>query len=269
MNVAVAVAILCATAAHTAPPERDAARAEAMELSKRGQRAYRLRHYSQAARFFARAHEAFASPKLLYNLAMAHEKAGDFLACADALTRYLSSPKADGKRATRRWLARVERRIARSGGRPSVQPPAAAAPIALAAVTRSPLRSVARGRRSSEPVLVRALEPGPDWLAPTGWSALGVGVLTAAAGFSIHMSLVDRGLDLADRDVSADASYREDFDELDRDRASLEPMYAALYGVGGALIAAGIVFLIVDDSSDDLWVAPAAAGAGVVLGGSF
>jgi len=105
------VLMLGASIAVAAPPK------QAVDLSTRAHAAYKARDYVKAVDLFQQAYAVFPSAKLLYNLASAHEGARDYVGCARTLSRYLASEDAQDQAAAARWLAKVERRLARTHGR--------------------------------------------------------------------------------------------------------------------------------------------------------
>jgi tetratricopeptide (TPR) repeat protein len=82
--------------------------ARARELYLEGEGAYAAGDYERAAARFARAYELSERPALLFNLGNAYERMGEYDRAADALRRYLESPRARDREAVMMRIDRLE-----------------------------------------------------------------------------------------------------------------------------------------------------------------
>lgn len=73
----------------------EAAEARAKDLNQQGETAYAAGRYTDAVSLFRQAHELSERPLLLFNIANAHERLGDYEAAAHALREYSKHATAD------------------------------------------------------------------------------------------------------------------------------------------------------------------------------
>ena len=199
------------------------ARARALSLFEEGVALYDEGEFEQAAALFHRANELYPEPVLIYNYARAKESLGSLEEARDAYLEYLASdPEDRGAIETR--ISVLEERIANER-----------------ALTERAEREAERAeqeRRRAEAAARRAAEAertsvaGPLVLGGVGVATLGGGLASALIGAGHtrdandpERSLVD-AMDLHDRGVLAN-------------RLGL-----ALASIGGALIVAGVVWLL-------------------------
>lgn len=73
-----------------------------------GDNHYAAGRYEEALEYFEKAYALSKRPQLLYNIANAYERMGDYQAAADYLRRYLRSPEADDVSSVRERIRRLE-----------------------------------------------------------------------------------------------------------------------------------------------------------------
>ncbi len=194
--------------------------AQARALYLEGDRLYAEGRYEGAVVKFREAYQLARRPLLLYNLANAQERLGNYEDALDALRRYAPSAEATELRTIARRMANLEARV-----RLAATPPVV--PVLPAATTVEPVD-----------------ESG---LSPWVWTLGGTGVAALAAGVVFGSLAVDAREELSDLcqqgrcpQGAADA----------QDRDARYSLFADVgYGIGAAaLVGAGIVLLT--DSGD-------------------
>lgn len=112
--LALACVLLWTGPAGANPPD---ARARARVVYDQAKEHFRSERYERAARTFRRAHGIYPTARLLYNEALAWEKAGDRASAANALSEYLASPDATDRAEAAKWLEALVRKLERTHGR--------------------------------------------------------------------------------------------------------------------------------------------------------
>jgi tetratricopeptide (TPR) repeat protein len=200
------------------------ARERALDLADAGEKAYREGRLAEAADLLRQAYEAFPSAVLLYNMARIEESAGRDLRAADLYQRYLREEPAAEARGS------IEKRIATLRARDAERRQARAERDQALARARS-----AEARADATP---RAVPIGVPWaMFAVGAAATGVGIGLGAAAI---------GEESAAADAPTQAGALEDYD---RAQGLATAANITLIG-GGALTAAGVVWLLVRATSD-------------------
>ena len=267
LATALAAAVLVSSGGREARADDDEQRAR--EAYKTGDDHYAAGRYEESVKYFKLAYDLSRLPALLFNIANAYERMGDYEKAADYLRQYLESPKAENVASVRERIRRLELsaearkreqppEAAAGAGEP---PPASGDPSATTAgaaelTSRSPDAAVqrdgsARSRRS------RAL---PYTLLAVG--AVGIaggiafGVVSKRAGDDAEKLCNDDGLCTSDAE-----------DELDRQRRFALGSDIS-FGIGVAAAGAGVLLLLLRDDGDQpersaLRVSPSVGTAGV------
>ena len=261
--VAVALAVTFAAPSVGAEPgasEADAARIA--ELNEAGARAYNARNYRAAIEKFVEAYAIDHDPNLLFNIARAYEKLGEVDAAIEKYEAFVAAPGADteGRLKAKASLAELE----------ALRQQGAKGPAASSGAVED--GRAASSARSSEPsTLARAL----PWVTlGTGAVVTGVGITLYALGVRDHRMVTDT------------AGYGDPSEVYPLTRAETQAYVDAGntkkliggigMGVGGALVATGVVLLVTGKStapsaSDTTGVTVAPSSHGVYAGytGSF
>jgi len=219
-------------AAHDADLETQL-QAEARARFELGHTLYQQGRFVEAAVEFQRAHELSSRPGLLYNLYLAYRDAGRTADAASHLRRYLAEEaEIPNRRMLVTRLQVLESQVARER--------AAEASRARAEADRAAAeqRALDAERRAS----------GPSLVGPAMTMVAGAAALVAGGG----LGLGNRGLydDIESRcfeGPTCPGSAREDIDSLHTRNLVAD----VLLGVGGAAVAAGLVWLIVRLSGGD------------------
>ncbi len=91
-----------------ADPKRDDAEKRAQKLFQVGDDHYAAGRYEEAVVHFQQAYELSQQPALLFNMANAYERMGEYEKAAEHLRRYLESPKAEDVASVRERIRRLE-----------------------------------------------------------------------------------------------------------------------------------------------------------------
>ncbi len=204
-----------ATAAAEDPDKR------ALELFDKGKAAYRQGQFEEAIRFLREAYDLKAEPVLLYNLARAYEGKGLLGEAADTYDRYLATAGdiPDRGAITKKvetLRALIAERAAKPKDEPSEPPP-----------RPDPKPTPAPAADTPSP------SPAPWIVAAFGAAGLGVGGVLG-------------GLALSRNDDAAGAPSQAETAELRADAEDLALGSTISLAVGGAILAAGVVWGIVD-----------------------
>jgi tetratricopeptide (TPR) repeat protein len=152
---------------------------KARELYLVGDNHYAAGRYEQALLKFEQAYMLSKRPQLLYNIANAYERMGDYEKAADYLRRYLESPEAEDVSSVRERIRRLEMNADAQGREP--QPERVASPAAVSAAATAPRT------RADDPGARRWLRRPAYMLIAGGGAALatafvfGLGARSAAA----------------------------------------------------------------------------------------
>jgi tetratricopeptide (TPR) repeat protein len=261
--------IIDAQTAHAQQQQSGSAENEqrARELFEVGDDHYAAGRYEQAVEHFQRAYELSPQPALLFNIANAFERMGEYQKAADHLRRYLDSPRADDIASVRERIRRLELAARASEIDAKQREDDKPAPAAAGASTASPaqaevgVESRAEGPRRSRVV--------PFSLMAGGGVAIAGGVLAAFLSSSAG--------DDADALCNEDGLCTRDAKpELDRQKR-LALISDVSIGVGVGCAAAGALLLFLrrgDDeplerASVDVRPAIGTAGLGLEVNGEF
>jgi tetratricopeptide (TPR) repeat protein len=268
-----ALSLSLPTAAFAAPADR---RMSVEKLAETATNAYRAGDYKRAIELLTRAYEQQPLSSLLYNLAKAHDKAGQTQQAVDIYNRYIKAEDAD-PRLRQKAIERLS-----SLGSPYVEP----APEP--AKEPEPVKP-------AEPVPVRSADPTNDvaLLAPQGLGddpqaaekqarrrdlGLGIAFETLAGGAAITAIVLGvRALDQQEQfnratTPEAKLSFRSGAQSAALATDILLPTAAVLAGVGGWLLWRGTRPLSSPKPKAALeQVTPVLTGTGVALvaGGTF
>lgn len=208
--LAVAASAPAALALEEGPVER------AHALFEEGATAYRAGEFARAVELYEEAHRLSKEPVLLFNLARAHEGQGDILKAIDAYERYLR----DGKDIPDRKA--IEGRVET---------------LRAQVAANDALRKRAEEERRKREQAERDKESSPS---PVPWVIAGLG----AAGVTV--GAVVGALARAKEDEVAESPSQlaaaEPLEEGERFALAANVSFA----VGGALLAAGVVWGVVD-----------------------
>jgi tetratricopeptide (TPR) repeat protein len=209
-SLCLTTALVIALLAHPAEAQD---RARALELNRRAQESYQAGAVEEAIALLTEALEILPEePALHFNLARAYETAGQREEAISAYERYLElHPDAQDRGAIERRLVALRER--------EVQPP-------------PPPR-----------VIIVPTPPPPSGVDPAPWIFLGVGVLAAGGGIPFGVLSQDARAE-AVRDPVHDTAVEA------YDRAHYFAISAnLLFGVGGAMALAGLIWGIVSLTS--------------------
>ena len=245
--------------------------------------------------------------RLAYNLARSLERAGDLQGAIDHYRLYLEvSPKADDRASVEATITALRQTAAEQQGTLTLTttPPGAAvmvddAPWGLTPATRpitpgrhrlvitlaghAPLqRDIDVAPRASEKVSLALVANGagepapgppgvlgraaPAWRTVTGWSTVGAGVAMIGVGAWFNAAAADTVTEAESLHLGQEEEHAALGDDLDHQKT----LTAVGYGVGGALVAGGVVLLLwpegdADEAATRLHVAP----NGLVVRGGF
>jgi tetratricopeptide (TPR) repeat protein len=235
--VALALAVVT-TAAHAEedPIER------AKVLFEQGGEAYRAGQFAKAIELLEEAHRLSNEPVLLFNLAKAHEGKGDLIAAVDAYERYLRDAKDIPDR--KAIEGRVDTLRAQIAGNEA-------------------LRKRAEEERRKREQAERDAEKSPS---PVPWVIAGVG----AAGLTVGGVLAALAQEKEDEvpDSESQLAAADTIEEGERFALGANVSFA----VGGALLAAGVVWGVVDVtvlSAPEPAVSVRLGPSGIAIAGSF
>mgnify|MGYP002630298541 CR=1 FL=1 len=270
LAVSILVAIACMAPGHRAAAADAQTSEAALGALKLAQLEYRNGNYAEAARLFHRAYDLDPVGDYLFNAARAEQRVFDLDAADRDFARFLALPSGsdEGKRrarlhleevrATRDQLTRakaverkaVEARLraeaeARQAAEEHASPtPTAPPPAATAAAADQP-PAVGTPAATEAQVGAQALAPmDGSWKRPAGWAALGAGVLAAAAGAWLWLSVEADQRDLDARTADQDVEHKVvgiEWPDYERDQTrlnQLRPAAQALTAVG--VVAAGL-----------------------------
>lgn len=213
------------------------ATADAKAAYDRGTVHFKARDFGAALADFEKAYKLDPSPVLLYNIARCHEEMGEVDKAKANFTAYLKRvPNAPDR-------ADVERRIR-------------VMEAVAARTSRAPVTA------AGAPGVGDSVQPRSSGPSALVWGVLGAGTAAIIAGaiFGLHAT-------------DLDTQYTEELDDPRRKRTLADDAEAAAlranigYGVGGALLAAGVLLWVLDDDAPG--VAPTATPGGFGIVGRF
>jgi hypothetical protein len=240
----IALGVTLPTAARGAEPSADAdaaSSARIAELNETGARAYAERNYRAAIERFVEAYAIDHDPNLLFNIARCYEKLGDLGAAIEKYEAFVAAPGADTEGRIKAKESLVElRQLKEQGG---VSTAASALPAGAS-------EGSAQSAESAPGVNV--------W----PWLTLGAGVVVTGVGVTVYAlgahdhSLVTDTKGYGDPSVVYPMTRAEAQSYIDSGNTKKLAGGIAL-GVGGALVATGVVWLVTGKSES----APAQAAS--------
>ncbi len=249
-----------------APADQAEARTMASEFFQRGLTAVGAGNFAQAVSLYACCFHIIPHPNTLYNLGLAAEKSGDLRTAEHALDRYVTeAPEALNHDEAVVLLTSVRERVAAL--------PPEQNPTALVSVGPEPPECPAGtepqpdGTCAAEPppppacpagtVLQadgRCAAPytppeGMSGMAIAGWSLVGGGAAIAIAGGAAFGVLAGQEKDAIESPPDG-SFWRDSSSHLDT-FDTYQATEIALIAVGGAVLATGVVLLILDANSEE------------------
>jgi len=204
------------------------------ELNESGARAYAERNYRTAIEKFVEAYAIDHDPNLLFNIARCYEKLGDLDAAIEKYQAFVAAPGADteGRIKAKESIAELEH-LRNQGG---VSPRDPAAPTGEAAPAS------AAGEASSSSFNV--------W----PWVTLGAGVVVAGVGGAFYALGANDHAQVTDAAGYGDPSVVYPMTRAEAqdyvDSGNTKKLIGGIsLGVGGALIATGVVLLVTGKSA--------------------
>jgi len=256
-----------------APDDATQRRTLAGEFFQKGLARDEAGDFATATSYYACCFHIVPHPNTLYNLALSAEKAGDVRTAQRALERYITeAPGALNLEEAAALLAAVSRRVAELAPEeppqemPAVGPTEPEAPVGPSTTPEFP----------EQPPVVAPATPadqGPPTLAIAGWTLLGGGAAIALAGGVAFGVLAGDETDIVEG--SAPGTPYVDIAPHLQKHDDYQTAEIAMLAVGGAVLAAGAVLLILDATSEkseaEAVVVPSAGGesVGLVLAGRF
>lgn len=230
-RVGAAAALATFVISGAAPAQQPAREERARHLVAEAKTHYAARRCSEAAALLVEANRLHPEPTLLFNLGLAQECAGDRAAAARAYREFLDAAQPGETRASaQRRLADLERGIAEDERRARE----------LQALEEARRRAEDSARRAEESLRARAATPQPHSPSPWPFVVGGTGVLGIGAG--VVLGLVSSSRDDASRAEPNVTRSRDLHDEA----AAMATGANVAFVAGGALLAAGVVWAIVD-----------------------
>jgi tetratricopeptide (TPR) repeat protein len=234
-----------------------------------GLAAERQGDYEAAIQLYRKAHDLIPHPVLLFNMAQAHRLAGRRAEALDLYRSYLAAkPRGDLAAQAKGWVRDYEAAIAREYAEAEAEAKALADRKAREAARAAAEDSRKRKAEATSPAVVVApsarppttlvvqqdeavLRRGPSERPDSGrvWriagiSAAGVGAGAVVAGAFCGIRAMGIADDLSEPGVRYDP-------ERDADGEFTERTMYVLYGVGGALIAGGVVTYVLNRPGAD------------------
>lgn len=173
----------------TAAPDEDPKIARARELAQNGGELYRDGSYDAAIDAFEAAYDLVRDPNLLYNISLAHEKAGRLDDAADALDRYRAFAPAEERDDLTARAAELRAQAASQGDTGS----------ATASAQNDPVPEVEASEETSavptdEPVEMETTPEAPPsgepLMGPVGWSLASLSVAALGTGVGLGLASV-------------------------------------------------------------------------------
>jgi tetratricopeptide (TPR) repeat protein len=240
ISVILVLTVLLPTAVHA--QGGDSPKVRALQLFEKSREHYRAGRFKVAAELLREAYRLQPEPILLFNLARALEGGGELEGAIEAYEEFLKSERAVPDRgaieqrvATMRRLLEERRALeTRTATRPEPLPPT----------------GVPAGPTGS---------PGPRPRRPVPWILTGIGVATLATGG------VFGGLALERHDAAKSDPIQASAASAQNTAKRYATVATVLFAAGGAVTAAGVIWLIAQYASRERKAARA-SGIGVALG---
>jgi tetratricopeptide (TPR) repeat protein len=225
-----------ASIAYAAKPSK-ADRKRAVQLFKSSQEAYQKGQFREAADLLERAYGLDPNPTLLFNKARALESAGDAEGTIDAYRRYLEAdPKAPDRVGIVQRIENLEKQIEakKELERRAEEERKRREALELAPPPPPPPPPpIAPPPPRIEPVEKKSVSPWPWVILGVGAAGVGAGGALGAMAASKHSAAVDEPVQMTAESLSGQAN-------------DLALGANISYGVGGAIVAAGLVWGIID-----------------------
>lgn len=217
--------------------------AEARTRFELGQQLYERGEFEEALEQFRAAHELSGRPGLLYNIYLAHRDAGNAREAATALRAYLEAePDTSSRAMLDRRLASLEEQVAREDE-------------AARRAREAEERAASVGDRNFT---------GPMVTLISGAVVLAAGSSLGLANRSLHDHISSRCYD-GELCLSEE---RDDIESLDRRNLTAD----VLLGVGGAVMVAALIWIVVEATSgggDDSGISLGCGVGGCAVRGTF
>lgn len=207
-----------------------------------GEQYYKSSHYVEAISEFNEAYRLSQAPALLYNIAQAYDRMGDFVHAREYLQKYIDSGQTDPgelpslKEKLRGYDKRIaDEKSAEDAKRRAAPPPPVAPPPETAPAPVAPAPQV---------IETQTPRPYKTWK----WVAAGTGVacFVVAGLFAADASKMEKNLENA---AATQATYTGDLPN-DYARGDRDSKLAIAFGVAGVgLAATGVIFFILDARS--------------------
>jgi hypothetical protein len=236
----------------------------ASEFFQRGLTAVAEGNFAQATALYACCFHILPHPNTMYNLGLAAEKAGDLRTAEHALDRYVTeAPEALNHDEAVTLLTSVRERVAALppeqnpttlvavGPEPRECPAGTVAQPDGTCAAEAPPPQCPAGTLPRPDGTCAAPYTPPEGLSSTaiaGWSLLGTGAAITIAGGAAFGVLAGQEKD-AIEDPPAHATWRGSASHLDT-FDTYQATEIALIAVGGAVLATGVVLLILDANSE-------------------
>lgn len=227
----VALVLLATAVASAQTSDARARRRRALGMLDESSVLYREGRFQEAADLLRVAHGLYPEPALLYNLGRALDAAGDLRAAVDAYTRYLGEDPESARR------GEVEQRIAALGSQLEAQSDAS-----TGATEPPPTDTNPRGGGDV------VSQPAPP---PERPSLLGPVIVAAAGGAMVATGAVAGTLALGKQDDARTATSQRELAVLDDEAHDLATAANVLFVVGGAVAAAGLVWILLATGGGD------------------
>ena len=267
---ALAAAVIVSSGARVARADDNEQRAR--EAYKTGDDHYAAGRYEESVKYFKLAYDLSKLPALLFNIANAYERMGEYEKAAEYLRQYLDSPKAENVASVRERIRRLELSAeARKREPPSDaaggQGGSQAASDEESATTAGPASVTSR---SSDATVQRDGGAGRSRRSKAlPYTLLAVGAVAVAGGIAFGIVSKRAGDDADELCNDDNLCPRAAEDKLDRQRRFALVSDITL-GVGVAAVGAGVLVLLLRDDDAEpersaLRVSPSIGTAGFAV----
>lgn len=233
--VVIALGVALPNVAQAAEPDPGTDPARIAELNEAGARAYAERHYRMAIEKFVEAYAIDHDPNLLFNIARCYEKLGDLGAAIEKYETFVAAPGADteGRIKAKASIAELQQLKEQGGVAPQ---------DAGAQATEAETSASASGDESASHVDI--------W----PWVTLGAGVVVTGVGATFYALGVSDHAQVTDAAGYGDPSVVYPMTRAEAqsyvDSGNTKKLIGGIgLGLGGGLIATGVVLLVTGKSS--------------------
>jgi tetratricopeptide (TPR) repeat protein len=220
----------------------------ARELGQNGGQLYRDGSYDAAIDAFEAAYELVSDPNLLYNISLAHEKAGRLEDAAQALDRYRAFAPAPERDALKARSAELrDRARSEAGSAPSEVGTIETGSGDSAVPPSTEQDPTFAGEADADPVSGADSSTAPPLMGPVGWGLVGLGVAALGAGVGLGIASVnqrDEAKAHCEADVSTPLCLSTASDALDASR-KLALGADISYAVSGAAALGAVAWVVV------------------------